>query len=198
MVAREMLVGMSRDTANSQNNAGMLDRIVWVIKHCADRPRILTLCEHQHLLQPIRSNDLDIIIQKKNIFAMGTLRAKIIDRREVEFARPGHHPEAAVLLNFLVIRKCFFFGAVILNNDDFPIAICGLLDYRIQALFQILNMVFIWNQDGNQRLSLNLIRNSICGRNLSIKNGSFQPGPLQMLRQGFLCSIQCIWLCRNY
>ena len=51
----------------------------------------------------------------------------------------------------LVICKSFFFFAVVLHDNIFIIGICGFCFDRIDTPFQIINMIFIRNDDGYQR-----------------------------------------------
>ena len=116
---------MACDTAKAQDNACMLDRIVRVIKLRSHSRHVFLLAVLKHFFHPVRCQDLHIVVQEKEVFALRFLRSEIVDRGIVEFFFPGQYPRLRITVReFFVIFKGFFLLAVVLYDQDLIIAIC--------------------------------------------------------------------------
>ena len=89
---------------------------------------------------------------RKRIFSTGFLHCKVIDGRIIELFLPGQDPYIVIsAFECFVIGKGFLVFAVILYNKNLIILPGRSLLNRRNAQFQIIDMIFIWNDNGDQR-----------------------------------------------
>ena len=94
----------------------------------------------------------------------------------------------------LVICKSFFFFAVVLHDNIFIIGICGFCFDWIDTPFQIINMIFIRNNDRDQWV---IIPQEFCpveSQELSLAHFHFNTDPVIMRLHRPLSRIKCIQL----
>ena len=152
-------MAVSRRSVSSQakHHARMLDGSVLVVELRSHRTHIFSLSIHQKLLDPVRRNDLRIIVQKKHILS-GRLRdAQIVDPGIVKFSLIGDDPDRRIFLYLSVIGKDFLCDAVILYHDDLIIVVGAPLRDRGNTSLQILQMILIGNHDGYPGIPQDLI-----------------------------------------
>ena len=53
---------MPRYAADSKNNSCMLNRVIRIVQHTSNSTDVISLRKHNHLLKPIRCNNLNIVI----------------------------------------------------------------------------------------------------------------------------------------
>jgi len=56
---------MSGCSADANDQPGVLDRVIWIEQFCPNRAGLGAERMHQHLLDPVRRDDLDVIVQEK-------------------------------------------------------------------------------------------------------------------------------------
>ena len=81
-------------------------------------------------------------------------------------------------LKLLVIRKGFFLFTVVLYDNILVVFIRGLLLDRIDTPFQIIDMIFVRDNDGNQRI---IIPQEFCpveSQELSLAHFHFHTDPV--------------------
>jgi len=80
----ESLLGMAGHPAYAEDDATMLQRIVWVPQASSDNPHVLLEHEGDHLIQPAWCDNFCIVVEEADQFAAGLADAVIVDSREVE------------------------------------------------------------------------------------------------------------------
>lgn len=95
------------------------------------------LTEAQHILERIWINHLRIIVEEKQILALGIFLTKVINLREVEVALVVNHLHIFSLFQFLIEGEGFLFCGIIFNNYIFNIFVSRL---RSMASMQVLNL----------------------------------------------------------
>src|SRR5699024_11356405 len=96
--AAVVFVGVPRIAAEPRDDARVLDGIVRVIEHRAAGRDAGLAGFGDKLAQPAAANDLDIIVQQQQKFAVREFAAKVVDAAEVE--SPGVADDAAVFVAF--------------------------------------------------------------------------------------------------
>ena len=69
---------VSRDAAESDDNAGVLDRIILIEKSCADNSDVLSLGKAEHLLDKVLCDQLDIVVHEQQVISLGYFSALIV------------------------------------------------------------------------------------------------------------------------
>ena len=64
MLPWEKRTDVSGTAAHTHSDSAMLDCVIRIKQFDSTRPDIITLGKHQHLFDPFRRNDLDIVIQE--------------------------------------------------------------------------------------------------------------------------------------
>ena len=101
---------------------------------------------------------LNIVIQQQQMLAVGKLRAKIVDGREVERALVPHHPAAGKPAgDGLVVGLGGGVGGVILDDDDLKVIVPGVLVQAGQAAVQVVGVVLVGDQHTDKRAACQLI-----------------------------------------
>ena len=79
-------------------------------------------------------------------------RTEIVDSRIVENTIPVHHMSLRIGgFQLFIISKSLLFRTVIFHDHILIIAVSRLFFNGINTSFQIINMIFIRNDDGYQR-----------------------------------------------
>jgi len=92
---------------------------------------------------------------------------------------------------FIIVSKCFCLFTVIFNNRNLIILI-SRSGNGLQAFLQIFYMIFIWNQNGNLRISLHLILDTIKPSVQFRQNFCLLTASRKMGFYGTLSSLKCI------
>ena len=124
-----MFVAVTCDPAYSQNDATMLEGLVGIKQFCAYAADLWANGMGKHLPQPIRRDDLDVVVDEAYDFAPGLRDTVIIDGGVVEGLVVGHYAHAGVLArNPGEILERIGIGASIVKDQDFKILVVGFLD----------------------------------------------------------------------
>ena len=115
---------MTRDSAPSDNNTGVLDRIVLIIESCADSSDIISAAETEHLADDIVADELSVIIEQEEVLAFGLFGSEIVDRGEIESAFIVDDFHAVISCRKVpVIEECLLLGRIILDDDDLKVRV---------------------------------------------------------------------------
>ena len=102
----------------------MLDGVICIQQPCACNANVLSLAETKHFPDAVRLQQLCIIIQKKQIFALCKRCAEIIDSRIIKALFPGDYMERRMLFfHFLIISKGLRLCTVIFHNNKFQVPV---------------------------------------------------------------------------
>ena len=82
--------GGTGDTTHAHDHAGVLDVFVRVQEACAADADVFALYVADHLIDGIRVDLLDVVVQEEQVLAVRELNAVVVDRRIVERAVPLH------------------------------------------------------------------------------------------------------------
>ena len=83
--------GGTGDTTHAHDDAGVLDVFVRVQEACAADADVFALYVADHLIDGIRIDFLDVVVQEEQVLAVRELDAIVVDRGVVERAVPLHH-----------------------------------------------------------------------------------------------------------
>jgi len=164
----------------------MLQRLVRVEQLCtADGRSAGVGALPQQLSEPVGVAYLHVVVQQQQVVAGGILPAKIVDAGKVEpLFRVGDHPQAIVaLLCFLIVGKRFRVGGVVLNDNDLKVVPAGLSPEAVQALFQIVNVVLVGDQDAHLRVAHDVPLHPVGTGEQPILHGAGAAGAGQMICQ---------------
>ena len=126
---------VSRNASESDDNAGMLDRIILIEKSCADNSDVLSLGKAEHLLDKVLCNQLDIVVHEQKVFALCMLYAEVVDRGIVELPLPADNVYIReFLLDLLIVSPCRLFCAVVLHDDKLEVLVRPFRQHRAAAL----------------------------------------------------------------
>ena len=145
---------MSRNTAESYDHTGMLDRIIFIKKSGAHGTHILTLTKSQHFFYKILCDQFNIIVHEQQILTVRILHTKIIDRRVIELPLPVHHMHLRKLfLDLLIIFERLRVCAVVFYDDKLQVLIGSFCQHRSDAVVKIQSMILIRNDHRHQRIT---------------------------------------------
>ena len=181
--------------AKAHHDSAMLNQMIRIEQ---SRPadtdfRILNIL--QHFFHRMLSEHLDIVIHKEEIVSMAETYSEIIDGGIVELSLPVHHTDGFLLeisvtgrklfLYFLIVRKGLLFLGIVLHHNHFQIGVASLKQ-GTNGLIQVLHMVLIRNNHGNQR-KFSLLFYPKVRMIVSIGNSAFHflnrtPDPLVMVK----------------
>ena len=143
---------------NAHQHARVLDGIVGVVElraHCA---HVGALAVAEQLPQKVVREHLNIVIQQQQVFAVGKLRAKIVDGREVERALVPHHPAARKAAgDSLIIGLGGGVGRVVLDDDDLKIVIPGVFVQARQTAVKVVGVILVGDQHTDERAARQLV-----------------------------------------
>ena len=112
------------NSAPSDNNTGVLDRIVLIIESCADSSDIISAAETEHLADDIVADELSVIIEQEEVLAFGLFGSEIVDRGEIESAFIVDDFHAVISGSEVpVIEECLLLGRIILDDDDLKVRV---------------------------------------------------------------------------
>ena len=134
----------------------MLDRVVGVEQPDSDDAHVLASTEAEHNLDPIRSNDLGVVVEKKQEVALCLLRPEVHELREVELVRPALDADyvRVALHERVVVLEGLRFGAVVLDDHDLVVVVGRLVENGLDAGVQNLDVVHGGDDDRDERVVL--------------------------------------------
>ena len=148
--------------AQTKADARMLDGLIGIIQLCAHCANVRPLGKHQHFLNPVRRDNLGVVVEQKQILSSAKLYAVVVDRRVVELSLPGDDAHIGMLpLYVFIIGKELSGCAVILHNDDLIIRPGRFCKDGIQTGLELFEMLIIGDQDGYLRLPLDNVSDAI-------------------------------------
>ena len=171
---------MSRDASDPDHASGMLDGIVRVDQLYSHRAYLGALADSQHLFQPAGSDHCHIVIQKQQILPFCVADAVIIDGGIIKFLFPSQKTDPGICRKLFIIAKDLFCCTVVFNDQYFIIGILCFFTYGLYAGPQSLLLILIWNDNRDQRFSLNRIRHPVKSK---IRRMTYRPpdsGSFQM------------------
>ena len=153
---------MTGDTAETDNNTGMLDRVILVEQSRSGDPHVLPLDKAKHLFHEILCDQLNIVVHKQKILALCVLYAEIVDRGVVELSLPADNMYIwELLLDLLVVIPGRLLRTVVLHDDELQILIGSLRQHRANTVVKIHGVVLVWDNYRYQRIILDLKRRVI-------------------------------------
>ena len=148
---------VSRNASESDDNAGMLDRIILIEKSCADNSDVLSLGKAEHLLDKVLCDQLDIVVHEQKVFALCMLYAEVVDRGIVELPLPADNVYIReFLLDLLIVSPCRLFCAVVLHDDKLEVLVRPFRQHRADTVVEIDSVVLVRDDHGDKRISLDL------------------------------------------
>ena len=148
---------VSRNASESDDNAGMLDRIILIEKSCADNSDVLSLGKAEHLLDKVLCDQLDIVVHEQKVFALCMLYAEVVDRGIVELPLPADNVYIReFLLDLLIVSPCRLFCAVVLHDDKLEVLVRPFRQHRADTVVEIDGVVLVRDDHGDKRISLDL------------------------------------------
>ena len=153
---------MTGDTAETDDNTGMLDRVILVEQSRSDDTHVLSLGKAKHLFNEIFRDQLNIVVHKQKVLALCVLYAEIVDRRVVELPLPADNMYIReLLLDLLVVIPGRLFRTVVLHDDELQILIGSLRQHRADAVVEVHSVVLVRDNYGHKRIILDLKRRVI-------------------------------------
>ena len=154
------LVAVARTAVDAHQHARMLDRIIGVVELCAYGTHIGALAVAEQLAQEVVRENLNVIVEKQQVLALGEGRAKVVDGREIERPMPlkRNHPTGReFVMQRFIVGKGRRVSRVILDDDELKIVIPGVFVQARQAAVQIIGVVLVRNQHADFWVSRQLI-----------------------------------------
>ena len=110
--------------------SSMLNRIVLIKQPAPNNADICARALSQHGFHPVRRDDLSVVIQKKQVVALGFCCSKIHQLREIELMLPCFNSYVCIvfLQVIFVVVEGFLLGAIVFDNNDFVIAVGCIFD----------------------------------------------------------------------
>ena len=84
----------SGDSSHAHDDTGMLDVFIRIEQSRSANAYILALNVTYHLINRIRLDKLDVVVQEKDVFTSRKLHAEIVDGRIVKRSLPLYHANA--------------------------------------------------------------------------------------------------------
>ena len=192
-----VLVAVSRVAPQPGNDARVLDGLVRVKEHGTAHCRPAGMgALAQKFGEPVAAAHLHIVVQQQQILAGGVFAAKVIDAGKVEaLFRVGDHPQAVVaLLRLFIVGKGGGVGGVVLHYDDLKVLPFGLCPDAVQALFQILGVVLIGDEDAHLRFAHDVPLHPVGAGEQAVLHRAGAPGAGQVVCQRLFSRCRLIGL----
>ena len=122
LVFREIAEGVAPLAHRGEEQAGMLDAPVGVEKERADRADVWPLRLSEQRVEPIRLDDLGIVVEKEQELALGRFRGEIVEARPVVGLGRRDDPVGVALQP---IPPLAVGGRNIFDTDDFIFLVAG-------------------------------------------------------------------------
>ena len=133
----------------------MLDGVVREQQLGAGDSHILTHARSKQLLNPVRSDDLGIVVEQQVVVALCLLGSEVDDAGEVEGRHTFqlHNPHMRViLLCHLIVFEGERVHAVVLHDYDLVVVVGREFTNRGQAVVQNRHSILVRDDDGHQRV----------------------------------------------
>lgn len=116
--------GGTGDATHAHDHAGVLDVFVRIQEACAADADVFALYVADHLIDGIRVDLLDVVVQEEEILAVRELNAVVVDRGVVERTVPLHDLHIwEALRKCFVVRPGFCLIRVVLDDDELEVFI---------------------------------------------------------------------------
>src|SRR5689334_4934802 len=113
----------------------MLNDTVVAQQFCPDNADLRSLDPANHFIEPIRFNDLGVVVQKQQKRTVRMSCPKIIDGRIVEGIFIINDTNLRITSNFIVEAESVRLGTSVFDNNYFKVLIAGYVpDARYTAL----------------------------------------------------------------
>src|SRR5262245_10308564 len=133
----------------ADHDARMLNRLVRKKQSrpdCADF-RSLGMLEHRR--EPVRRNHFCVVVEKKQVIATGECCRDVVHPSEIEWLGILDHPVRQVTQ---VVER-FRILALVVDDENFEMAVGGLVFETLDAALQQTPIVSSWNNDADNRLA---------------------------------------------
>src|SRR5450759_3843416 len=87
---------MSGHAANAEDDAGMLQGVIGKIEHCPYAADAWARSLRNHLFEPIRRDNFQVVVEQSDKFTPGFVHAKIVDRGKVEGVGVGQDANGTI------------------------------------------------------------------------------------------------------
>ena len=144
----------------------MLDRPIAIEQFCAHRPHLGQQGKLYHVLQPIRSDDLGIVVEEHHHLALGRRHRLVVQPGVVEGPLIPQKPYRAPALQFLEKAEASLIIRAVINEDNLKGRIGGFLDNALHAGAHQCRAVPGRDEDGNQGIIARLIKKDLLHRTL--------------------------------
>ena len=157
------------NSTKADDNTGMLDRIVLVVQSRTDNSDITAAAVAEHFFDAVIVDHLCVIIQQQQIRSVCVPDTEIVDFGIIEVSFVIVYLNlAALFLQFFIIGKSLLFRTVVLHNNKLQIRITGFFQNRLYAAVQIIDVVFVRNDNRDQRLFIENIFRPIQAEKLAV------------------------------
>ena len=179
------------------NDARVLDGLVRVKEHGTAHCRPAGVgALAQKFSEPFAAAHLHIVIQQQQIRAGGVLAAKVVDAGKVEaLFRVGDHPQTVVaLLRLFIVGKGGGVGGVVLHHDHLKVLPFSLCPDAVQALFQILGVVLVGDEDAHLGFAHDVPLHPVGAGEQTVLHRAGAPGAGQVVCQRLFRRCRNVWL----
>ena len=146
---------VSRNAAETNDHTCVLHSIILIIETRSHSSNIRSHTVSQKLFQTIRTDDLRIVVEKKQILTFGMRSTEIVDGGIVENAIPVHHMSLRIGgFQLFIISECLIFRTVVLHDHILIIAVSRFFFDGINTSLQIIDVIFVRDDNGDQRFFL--------------------------------------------
>src|SRR6476659_868416 len=125
----------------------MLNMIVRIKQTRTDCPDVRLQRLAYHLVQPIRIDDRQVVIQQGDKFRLDLPRREIIEPTEIEFLFPAQHPNPRFARDGVEEGQRRWLLRAIINQNDFEIRIRRLPEETLDARLEQRDQVARWDDD---------------------------------------------------
>ena len=175
-------MAVARAAVDAHEHTGMLDGVVGVVELGAHSAHVGALAVAEQFPQEILRENLDVVVEEQQMFALGKPGTEVVDGREVEGSLIPHHPAAVKPSGQrLVVGLGGRIGGVILDDEDLEIVVPGVLVEACQAAVQVVGVVLVGDQHADQRVAGQLVPHLEGAGGIGHRHGpAGQAQPLQL------------------
>lgn len=141
---------MRGDRARTDRHASVLQRPVRIQQPRADDADVRLLRQHDHLVQPRRVDDIDIVVEQHNDFAACMADAGVVHGRPVE--RPGMRQDAHAWVGSQACQQArgAAFPAVVVHDEQLDRLVIGAVQNPLDAAGKQRGTVAGGDNDGDE------------------------------------------------
>ena len=174
--------------ARHQHQARMLDGVVGVPELGSDGADLGALRVRDQLGEPVRGDDLDVVVEEDQVIPPRLPRGFVVDAREIEREGIFEETDGPLVLQGMEICDRALLVAAIVYQNDFVRRVSGLVANAFDTLAHELLAVPGWNDDRNQRARLGqAVTYALDGHLGDGLDGRRDTHPLQMFLDGKPC-----------